>query len=410
MSNLTQNTLLTPEERKRLKARQRTGGILKFLTVLPIVLAILLILFVFLSNINNAFVWQTIKRTGSSSGMLFDKKEVTSQEKGFELELEARGDDPAETLSDEENRRKFLLRSRIDHLPEANGEKDKVIVWTSRDKIVDQRPYLEGRRLKSELAAEAAEEGYDFALNPLLDKSFLSRNGSSRPHLAGFRTAIVGTLWVIMLVILLSTVVGVGTAVYLEEYAPKNWFSAVLEVNLRNLAGVPSIVYGLLGAYTFVRSWQMGSSILAAALTLSLLILPVVVIASREAIRAVPSSLRQASYGLGATKLQTVNNVVLPNAVTGIVTGVILAIARAIGETAPLVMIGGAGFISTIPGGWDVLFDRFSVMPLQIYSYFIVPDGNFREVASAGILILLSLLIAIYFVAFLIRLRFERKW
>lgn len=407
---MAQNTLLTPEERRRLKARQRRGGVLKFFTLLPIVLAILLIIFVFLSNINNAFVWQTIKRTGSSSGTLFDKSQVTSQERGFELELQARGDDPVETLEDAEERRKFLLRSRVDHLPIANGEENKVIVWTSRDKIVNQVPYLEGLREKETLAAEAAEDGYDFALNPLLDKAFVTRNGSSRPHLAGFRTAIIGTLWVIMLVILISTIIGVGTAVYLEEYAPKNWFSAVLEVNLRNLAGVPSIVYGLLGAYTFVRSWQMGSSILAAALTLSLLILPVVVIASREAIRAVPSSLRQASYGLGATKFQTVSNVVLPNAITGIVTGVILAIARAIGETAPLVMIGGAGFISTIPGGWDVLFDRFSVMPLQIYSYFIVPDGNFREVASAAILILLIILMCIYFVAFLIRLRFERKW
>jgi phosphate transport system permease protein len=201
--------------------------------------------------------------------------------------------------------------------------------------------------------------------------------------------------------------IGVGTAIYLEEYAPDNRWTRILEVNLRNLAGVPSIVYGILGLYVFVRTAGFGPSVIAAACTLSLLILPVVVIAAREAIRAVPGSLREASYGLGATKWQTVSRVVLPNAVTGIVTGVILAVARAIGETAPLLMVGGAGFVNKIPDG---LLSNYSVIPTQIYSWVNAPQRAFDNVASAGIVTLLGVLILLYVLANIVRRRYERKW
>ncbi|MCA9838709.1 MAG: phosphate ABC transporter permease PstA [Trueperaceae bacterium] len=408
-------SLLSAEEHRQLKARQRRGEILRYVSFIPVVLALVLILFVFLTNINNSFVWQLVERGGS--GETFARSEVPNAEAAFKLELAARGMTPEEieeTLTDPEERRKFLLRNRADYLLEANGEPNRVVVYTIDRGIADdidkQYGYIQGRQQKAELEAQAQEENLDLFLNPLLDKEFISRNNSAKPQMAGFHTAIIGTLWVISLVIIISTFIGVATAIYLEEYAQKGRFSNFLEVNLRNLAGVPSIVYGILGLYVFVRAFNMQKSVIAAALTLSLLILPVVVIAAREAIRAVPDSLRQASYGLGATKWQTVSRVILPNAVSGIVTGIILAVARAIGETAPLLLVGGAGFITTIPGGRDFLFDSYSAMPLQIYSYFATPDQAFKEIASAGILVLLAILIFIYLIAFVIRARFTRKW
>ena len=407
-------TLLGFEERARLKRRQRREGILRALTFVPMVLGLLLILFVFASNINRAVSWQLVNPASSSSGELFDRSEVGSDREALRLELLAQGETAeanAALFGDAEELRKFNRRNRVDYLPYANGETGQVYVWALRDDIEEQYGYLQGRLNRDELLSEARAEGYNLLLNPTLDREFLLRGNSRSPQMAGFYNAMIGTLWVIGLVLLISAVVGVGSAIYLEEYAPKNWFSAFLEVNLRNLAGVPSIVYGILGLYVFVRALTLGRSVISAALTLTLLILPVVIIASREAIRAVPSSLRQASYGLGATKWQTVSRVVLPNAVSGIVTGVILAIARAIGETAPLLLVGGAGLVTTVPGGWDVLKDTFTVMPLQIYTYFGLPNQDaFLPVASAGILVLLAILVAIYLAAFVVRTRFERKW
>ncbi len=466
--------LLTEQERLQLKRRQRRGHVLEFVTLIPIVLAIILILFIIFTNINNVFVWQSIDRSNRSSEQLFDARDITSATNGYRTELEAQGlseneiiiaiepnnsirretllamgipefatDSSAKPILDDEGnaieaatdnegeliadpasqqifseafidgmdeRRRFLESTRVDWLLEANGESNKVIVWNRRDNIEDQYPYLQGRANKAELAAKAEAEANDFVLNPLLDLQFFIRNSSARPQMAGFGSAIIGTAYLVVLVIVLSLIIGVSSAIYLEEYAPENRFTNFLEINLRNLAGVPSIVYGLLGLYTFVRALRMGNSVIAGALTLTLLILPVVIIASREAISAVPDSLRQASYGLGATKWQTVSSVILPNAITGIVTGIILAIARAIGETAPLIMVGGAGFITSVPGGWDFLLDGYTAMPLQIYAFITATQKEFTEVAAAGILVLLIILACIYLLAFFIRLRFERKW
>jgi len=474
-NKIMRNSLLTAEEHAQLRARKARGRVLEYVTLLPVILAVILIIFIILTNLNSAFVWQTVERSSRSSEQLFDSSEISSIRDGYRIELEAqdsRQEDitlrieaseslrqqvlldtgvpqfavdlegnpildedgkeiraAADALTKEpiidretgqvlskdfarglDERRKFLQSTRVDRLLEANGEANKTIVWNRRDKIVDQYPYLEGVENKEAIAAEAKEEGLDFVLNPLIDRQFFTRNNSSRPHMAGFGSAIIGTTYLVVLVILFSLFVGVSTAIYLEEYAPENWFTNIIEINLRNLAGVPSIVYGLLGLYTFVRTLQMGNSVIAGALTLTLLILPVVIIASREAISAVPDSLRQASYGLGSTKWQTVSRVILPNAVTGIVTGVILAIARAIGETAPLIMVGGAGFITTVPGGWDFLLDGFTAMPLQIYSFVTTTQKEFTEAAAAGILVLLMILAVVYLLAFFIRLRFERKW
>jgi phosphate transport system permease protein len=244
-------------------------------------------------------------------------------------------------------------------------------------------------------------------LNPWLDVSFFSKTASRTPVMAGIRPALVGTLWVIGMVVLFSLPVGVGAALYLEEYAPDNRLTRFIEVNIRNLAGVPSIVYGILGLYMFVRLLNFGPTVLAAATTLSLLILPVVIIAARESVRAVPDSLRQASYGLGATRWQTVSRTVLPNAIGGIMTGMILAVARAIGETAPLLLVGAAAFIAFLPSG---PLDRYTVMPIQIYSWVSENDVEFAHVASAAIVVLLAVLLILYGIANWVRRRFERNW
>ena len=406
--------LFSDEELKRLNQRQRRGQVLRVVTFLPIILGIGLILFVFGVNIDRAFAWQLVAPASSSSGQLFDWGEISDRRDALVKEFEARGEgeEAREALTSDANElRIFWRRHRVDYLLSANGEPRQVYVWSSRDDIEEQYGFLYGLFHQEELKAEAAEEGYLMFLNPLIDLQFLQRGNSRAPQLAGFYNAIIGTLWVIGLVILFSAVIGVGSALYLEEYAPRNRFTDFLEVNLRNLAGVPSIVYGILGLYVFVRALSFERSVISAALTLTLLILPVVIIAAREAIKGVPDSLRQASYGLGATKWQTVQQVILPNSISGIVTGVILAIARAIGETAPLLLVGGAGLVTSVPGGWDVLKDTFTVMPLQIYTYFGLPNQDaFLPVASAGILVLLGILIFIYLVAFFIRARFERNW
>lgn len=209
------------------------------------------------------------------------------------------------------------------------------------------------------------------------------------------------------LVILIAVPVGVGAAIYLEEYAADNAFTRVLEVNLRNLAGVPSIVYGILGLTVFVRLLGLGPVVLAAALTLSLLVVPVVVIASREGIRSVPASMRQAAYGLGATKSQVVFRVVLPAALSSVVTGVILAVARALGETAPLLVIGAAVFVPGLPNG---PLAQYTALPIQIYTWVGENEREFAHVASAGIVVLLGVLGLLYGVAFWLRRKYERRW
>lgn len=409
------NSLLTAEELRHLAKRKRRGKVLEWVTLIPVVLGVALILFVFISNINQAFIWQIVNRDvgtgrGESSGQVFAAEDIDNNTIAFTLDLIRQGrdaDEIAEILSDPNELRIYRLRHRVDYLPWADGQANQVVVWGSRDDIEEQYGFFYGQRNRDQLWQEAQAEDMSLFFNPLLDGQFLLRGNSNSPQMTGFYNAIIGTLWVTGLVMLFSTIVGISSAIYLEEYAPKNWFSAFLEVNLRNLAGVPSIVYGLLGLYAFVRWLDLGRSVLAAAMTLTLLILPVVIIAAREALRSVPDSLRQASYGLGATKWQTVSRVILPNAIPGIATGVILAIARAIGDTASILVVGGAGLVTSVPGGWDALTDTFTNMPLQIYTYYSLPNREvFLPVAAAGILVLLAILLVIFALAFYVRWRF----
>ncbi len=234
---------------------------------------------------------------------------------------------------------------------------------------------------------------------------------SSTPESAGFRAGVAGSLWLLGLVAAFSIPVGVGAAVFLEEYAPAGPFRRIIQLNIANLTGVPSIVYGILGLALFVRAFgfknlAFGPTLWAGGLTLGLLILPVIVIATQEALRTVPNSLRQAAMALGATRWQVVRDHVLPSAVPGILTGVILALSRAIGETAPLLMVGAAGWILRMPKGPS---SRYTALPVEIYNYAKEPGTAFQGVAAGGILLLLALLLTMNATAIVIRNRYARS-
>ena len=240
-----------------------------------------------------------------------------------------------------------------------------------------------------------------------LSWDFLNRFPSQlRPERAGLKSALFGTLWLISLTAIVSVPIGMGAALYLHEYARKGRLTRLIELNIANLAGVPSVVYGILGLAVFVRLCDFGRSVLAGAMTLSLLILPVIIIASREALAAVPNSIRQAAFGLGATRWQTVRAHVLPAALPGMMTGVILALSRAIGEAAPLIMIGALTFIAFVPEGPR---DDFTAMPIQIFNWCDQPEEIFRELAAAGILVMLGMLLPLNAVAVGIRAWHQRR-
>lgn len=236
---------------------------------------------------------------------------------------------------------------------------------------------------------------------------FFNNFDSRFPQRAGAKAAIVGTLYTISLTILFAFPLGVAAAIYLEEYARDNWFSRLVEINISNLAAVPSIIYGLLGLQVFARWLFLGRSILAGSLTLALLVVPIIIVASRESIRAVPLSLRQASYALGATRWQTVWHVVLPQSIGGILTGSILAVSRAIGETAPLITIGALTFVPFLPRN---ILDIFTVLPIQIFNWTSRPQDEFRALASTGILVLLTILLTINALAIYLRNRYQKRY
>lgn len=253
---------------------------------------------------------------------------------------------------------------------------------------------------------------------------FLTNPMHSRPELSGLRTAVFGSLWMMLVTIAFAFPVGIGAAIYLEEYAADNWLNRIIQLNITNLAGVPSIIYGILGLAVFVRfldeitsgkifglveneATVSGRTILSAGLTMALLILPIIIISAQEAIKAVPPSLKEAAYGMGATKLQVIRTVILPNALPGILTGTILAISRAFGETAPLVVVGSITRITVDPEG---PFSRFTAIPIQIYSWTSQPQDEFRSIAAAAIVVLLIILLSFNATAIILRNRFSRRW
>ncbi|MGI5268639.1 phosphate ABC transporter permease PstA [Nonomuraea sp. CA-218870] len=244
---------------------------------------------------------------------------------------------------------------------------------------------------------------------PRLDSRLWENMPSIRnPEIAGAQSAITGTLWVISLTAVLTLPTGVAAAIYLEEYADKTrWWNRVIEVNIQNLASVPSIVYGILGLGIIARSFGLGFSVITAAITLGLLVLPVVIIASRESIRAVPPSIREGSLALGATQWQTVSRQVLPAAIPGIATGSILALSRAIGEAAPLLMLGAVSFIRFNPDG---VMASYTVLPIQIFNWISQSREGFHYLAAAAIVVLLAILLLMNSAAIWLRNRYQKRW
>ena len=277
---------------------------------------------------------------------------------------------------------------------------------------------------KDEIIQNAIDEypGSFLVFRAWLSWDFVTSPQNSDPLTAGVRTAILGSLWTIFIAVLFAVPVGIGAAIYLEEYAQDNWINRIIRTNINNLAGVPSIIYGILGLAVFVRALEPftsgalfgigdsttanGRTILAAGLTLALLVLPLVIINAQEAIRAVPRSLREASFGLGGTRWQTVWYHVLPNAISGTLTGTILAMSRAIGETAPLVVIGASTFISYNPNS---PFSKFTTLPIQIYQWTARPQDVWRNLSAAAIIVLLLMLLSLNAIAIVLRNRFSRR-
>jgi phosphate transport system permease protein len=249
---------------------------------------------------------------------------------------------------------------------------------------------------------------YDIAMDGAsrLSWSFITNIASRRAEEAGVYHALMGTIWVISLTGALALPVGVAAAIFLEEYGSRSWTARFIELNIANLAAVPSIIYGLLGLGLFVRLMGMGQSVFAGAATLALLALPVVILSTREALRTVPSSIREGSYALGATKWQTIWHQVLPMAMPGVLTGLILALSRAIGETAPLITIGALTYIPFAP---DSVWSKFTVLPIQIFNWVSRPQTEFKANAAAGILVLLALLLSMNAIAIIVRDRQQRQ-
>ncbi|MDE0299234.1 MAG: phosphate ABC transporter permease PstA [Candidatus Poribacteria bacterium] len=243
---------------------------------------------------------------------------------------------------------------------------------------------------------------------PRIDWKFLTSFPSRKPAEAGIFSALVGSVYLIALTAVVAVPIGVAAAVYLEEYTNQSSrLSRIIEVNVANLAGVPSIIYGLLGLELFVRAMRLDRSLLAGALTLALLVLPIVIIASREAIRAVPSTIREAAYALGATQWETTRDHVLPLAFPGILTGIILAVSRAIGETAPLITIGALTYVAFVPDG---LLSPFTALPIQIFNWVSRPQHGFHINAAAGIVVLLAVTLLLNALAIFLRNRYQKQY
>ncbi len=284
--------------------------------------------------------------------------------------------------------------------------------WSMTDSL------LHGDEIRAEVAKKYPAAILEF--RSWLTPQFLITPMSSKAEFAGVRTAILGSLWLVGIAILFALPIGTGAAIYLQEYAPKNWLTSIIQTNINNLAGVPSIVYGMLGLAVFVRVMEPltsgsmfgitdanGRTVLSAGLTMGILVLPLIIINAQEAIKAVPDSLRQAAFGVGATRWQTIWHHVLPNALPGILTGTILAISRALGETAPLIVVGASTFISMDP---DSPFSKFTALPIQIYQWTTRAQSEFHAIAAGAIVVLLILLLTLNATAILLRNRFQRRW
>lgn len=405
-------TVQDPELAKHLQQRHRASRLWKTVFFLSICIGLIAL---------STLLWTVINQ---SFGYIAEVNKV---------EPSALADRPLEQLSNAELA--DILRQRLTRLRLRALEREKPFDQRTQadllnltyeqvvqPKIVATWTLYESLFRKAAIQAEVNERfpGASLTFRAWLNLSFLQNSMSSQASLAGVRTALLGSINIILITILFAFPIGVGAAIYLEEYADRRyWFNRIIQTNIENLAGVPSIVYGILGLAIFVRAlsgltsgaWfgtptDNGRTILSAGLTMGLLILPILIINAQEAVRAVPSSLRQAAYGLGATQWQTIWHHVLPNALPGILTGAILAVSRAIGETAPLILVGASTMLTSDPNG---PFSYFTALPIQIYNWTTRPQSEFRNIAAAAILVLLITLLSLNAVAILFRNHFSKR-
>jgi phosphate transport system permease protein len=402
--------------KQQVTARRRTGAMWSILFQASIILAIVALAALLYNILSQSFGLVAMENKVDPAALAVDgvPLEELSQEQLVDIIEERVSSGVVRRLESEEP---LAERSHGDLY-------NLVLERVVEPKIVESWPLVSSLFGRAEIEAETATKypRATLVFRSWLTADLLRNPQSSKPELAGVRTALLGSLWTIAITILFAFPIGVAAAIYLQEYARENALNRIIQTNISNLAGVPSIIYGMLGLAIFVRALESftsgallgmvdpaaasGRTIISAAFTLGLLILPVIIINAQEALRAVPSSLRQASLALGATKWQTIWHHVLPNALPGIMTGTILAISRAIGETAPLVVVGVATFITFDPTG---PFDKFTTLPIQIYQWTARPQSQFRNLAAAASLVLLILLLTLNATAILLRNRFSRR-
>lgn len=405
------------QAKQRLRSRHRTGTFWRTVFRLSTLVGIIALLALLYNIADSAFGYVVVEYTIQPEELARDgtpleeqtveQLELTFQEnvsKGLYRRFEAEG--------------AFENPTQVELL-------DLIFEWVLEPRVTEGWGFWESLGNREDIQALAGAEYPNgrLEMRSWLNPNFIVSPQSETAIKAGVRTAILGSLWTIFIAILFAFPIGVGAAIYLEEYARDNWINRIIQTNINNLAGVPSIIYGMLGLAIFVRNLEQitsgaifgvledpttanGRTVLSAGLTLGLLVLPLIIINAQEAVRAVPQSLRQASYGLGATKWQTVWAHVLPNAISGILTGTILSVSRAIGETAPLVVVGASTFIREDPSG---PFSKFTTLPIQIYQWTARPQDVFRNIAAAAIIVLLILLLTLNATAILLRNRYSRR-
>jgi phosphate transport system permease protein len=395
-----------------LENRQKKAAIWKALFRLSTLVGVIALAILILSIVNQAFGFVAIEDTNDRKGFISTSiKEVSTPELIQLIETNLTKN-RVRTL---DNEKPLLERSHHDLMELVENE-------VFKQRIVDSYSLFNSIFTPNTFREKVAEKYPDAIVEfkSWFTPQFLTQSMSKTPELAGVRTALLGSLLLILITIVVAFPLGVSSAIYLEEYARQNtWLSRVIQTNIDNLAGVPSIIYGILGLTIFVRAFEPftsgslfgfeganGRTILSAGLTMALLVLPILITNAQEAIRAVPNSLRQASYGLGATQWQTIWHHVLPYALPGILTGTILAISRALGETAPLIIVGAATYITKDPSG---LFSNFTALPIQIYNWTTRPQQEFRNIAAVAILVLMIMLLSMNAAAILWRNKIQKK-
>lgn len=395
--------------------RHRLERIWSFIFRLSTLIGILFLALLLYNIVNQSFGYVAIETKIDPATLTINGTPLEEQSKDQLVAL----------LQQKISKGKFRQLEREKPMAERGREEVYDLVWEDiiQPQVATTWSLVDSIFRRNAVLAEAAEKypQAEMKFTSWINSHLINKPQSSDPLQAGIRTAILGSLWTIAITIFVAFPLGVGAAIYLEEYADDNWLNRLIQTNITNLAGVPSIIYGMLGLAIFVRTLEPltsgaalgisdpgsanGRTILSAGMTLALLVLPLIIINGQEAIRAVSGSLRQASYGLGATKWQTIWHHVLPNAISGILTGTILAISRAIGETAPLVVVGAATYITFDPNS---PFSKFTTLPIQIYQWTARPQVEFRNLAAAAILVLLIMLLSLNGIAIFLRNRYRK--